>query len=187
MTSWWRDALNPQGLSQGDIIEKAPVAVSKVPPVSLIRTTGKKGIEIWQSGDADAELKSFLFTGNIFPVVVLSHSCDLDKKEKKAKVIVAPIRTINSLIDQVRDTVMKQSRRALMPLPEIPTLGTYYADLRMMAFIDRKLTEQKRIASMTDMGGRRLQAQLVAFFTRLDATKPLLRDFEDIDHSGPRE
>jgi len=54
-----------------------------------------------------------------------------------------------------------------MPLPGVPQLGDYYADLRCLMWLDRKIVDQnKRIASMSEEGVLRLQAQLIGFFTR---------------------
>jgi len=56
-----------------------------------------------------------------------------------------------------------------MPLPEIPSLFTGYADLRRLCFIDRELVDKaRRVASMSEEGIRRLHVQIVGFFTRRD-------------------
>jgi hypothetical protein len=170
MNSWWRSDLNPDGLSQGDIIKQSPIAFSPVPEVLLIKATGKGGLETWQQGISKSKPQHFLYDGDFFPSIVLSYSCELDKKEKKGRVIVAPIRLIGNLEEKVRTDVLSQKRRALMPLPDVPELGTYYADFRMMSVINRKGMDENRLASMTESGVMRLQAQLVAFFTRLDVT-----------------
>jgi hypothetical protein len=50
-------------------------------------------------------------------------------------------------------------------LPEVPGLGTYYADLRSLFTVDRTLIqEEMRIASMTDEAKDRLQNQIIAYF-----------------------
>ncbi len=171
MTSWWRDTLNSEGLSQGDVIQEIPFGISLNPPLSLTKTTGKGGAELWKQGvSAVAGTKNFLFYGNTFHALVLSHSCDLDKHERKGRAIVAPIRPIDCLNSDDRTTVLCQSRRSLMPLPDIPTLGSYYADLRLISSVDRKMIEDGRIASMSELGVQRLHAQLAVFFLRLDLT-----------------
>src|SRR5262245_28894341 len=122
--TWWRSQLNPEGLSQGDVIEPVPVAVPVVPPTRLKRTTAKGDAEVWRA-TTDEEQRHWLFTGQAAYVLVVSHSCDLDKNEKKGRVLVAATRRLDDLDDATRSRVLAQGRRSLMPLPAIPELGDY--------------------------------------------------------------
>ena len=63
--------------------------------------------------------------------------------------------------------MFEQREWAFLPLPDVPELGDYYADLRLIHPVDRRfLRDDSRLASMTDEATLRLQAQLVGFFTR---------------------
>jgi len=166
MNNWWMDNLNPNGLSQGDIVADIPFGISVFPPSALSKQSGKGGTQIWQQCKLE-NADHFLFKGQRTNAIVVSHSCDLDKKEVKARVLVAPIRRLETLTEEARELVLMQKRISLMPLPAIPTLDSHYADLRLITPIDRQfLTDVSRIASMTDSGVERLQAQLAAFFLR---------------------
>lgn len=174
--TWWRSELDPEGLSQGDVTSPLPVAVSVTPPKRLAKGTGRGGVEIWTSS-VDTSKKNFLFEGAEAPVLVVSHSCDLDKHERRGRVLVAPMRSVEALTPDVRASVMNQERIALMPLPDVPGLGSHYADLRLISPLPIELiNEDVRIASMSTEGLERLQVQLVKFFTRIsqEAVEQLL-------------
>ncbi len=57
-----------------------------------------------------------------------------------------------------------------MVLPDLPgTAKTLYADLRAIVTLDRELVNAyNRVASLSDTWVQRLQAQIIAFFTRLE-------------------
>ena len=168
--SWWRPELNDAGLSQGDVIQDLPFAISTNPPTRLKKTTGKGGVETWvpTSQSSGASQQHFLFEGKEALGLVVSHSCDLDKRAARLRVLVAPIRPITALEPEVQEKVMEQTRIPLMPLPELPGVGDSYVDLRSIIAVPRKLIpDAARVASMSDEGLERLQAQLVLFFTRL--------------------
>ena len=163
-TNWWLPALNTEGLSQGDVALVLPVAVSTFPSKRLQRGTGKGGLEIWTPTQDQAK-NTFLFEGGEYNAIVVSHSCDLDKKEKKGRVLIAPMRPLDTLSDDDKTTVLAQERVALMPLPDV---GGYYADLRLISTTSRAfLGDDRRVASMSPAGVQRLQVQLAQFFLRL--------------------
>lgn len=168
--AWWREAPNPKGLSQGDVVGVLPFAVSPAPPIGLRKETARGGRAVWAEVEPPkAQATDLLFKGQLVPGLVVSHSCDLDKNERKARVLVVPTRELAALETVNRQQVLEQRRRALMPLPAIPSLGDRYADLRLMTAVDRGLLpDETRVASMTDHGVRRLQAQLASFFLRVD-------------------
>jgi hypothetical protein len=142
----------------------------------------KGGVPGWMETSAPTKDRDgrehFLGVGRVVPALVLSHSCELDKEDRgKRRVTVAPIAPISSVSDSaVQEAILAQSITASMPLPEIPGLGTCYADLRSMTTLDRRIVDAgKRLASMTPEAERRLQAQLVAFLVRLDLPPPAER------------
>ena len=65
--------------------------------------------------------------------------------------------------------VLGQGKWAHLVLPDIPEIGTRYADLLIQVTLDRKLIDaRRRIASMSVAGVERLRAQIIAYFTRLE-------------------
>jgi hypothetical protein len=165
--SWWRPGLNPQGLSQGDVVQPLPIAVSVFPPKRLQQGTGKRGVEIWTPTSNPAK-SHFLFEGREDLVIVVSHDCDLDKEHRNAKVLVAPVRRLDALPPEVQASILGQEHISMMPLPDVPGLGNHYANLRLISPTPREfLSEERRVASMSVEGVERTQVQLAKFFTRL--------------------
>ena len=170
--TWWAESPHAT-LSQGDVIRDVPVAVVRHPLAQLTRTTVKGG-EAWSpSGQwaPDEQGMGFcLGRGRVLPVLVITDSCQLDKRETKERVLVAPVYAIGLLRQEDQLTVLAQGRRSKMPLPDLPNLGSSYADLRMVTAIDSKFLDVgRRVAQLSDEGVGRLQAQLVGFFTGVDA------------------
>jgi hypothetical protein len=168
--SWWADQLH-ETLSQGDVIGRLPIFVATKPTTFLKKATFKGDVSGWMNSEVpmpDGDKKvTFLGSGNIIPAIVLSHSCELDKDRKSGRVIVAPIFPITNVSEDQRDSILQQKHFALMPLPEIPELGTYFADFRSISTLHRDVVnEVQRIASMTELANQRLAAQIVAFFLR---------------------
>jgi hypothetical protein len=99
---------------------------------------------------------------------VVSHSCELEKKDD-SRVLVAMTGLLSDVQDPAkRAAILDQKRRAFMPLPEIPGSEDHYADLRTIAYVERKLIpDSSREFSMTDDAVIRLRAQLIEYFTRL--------------------
>jgi len=175
---WWATGLHEK-LSQGDVIAALPIFLSSTPVQPLRHATMKGGVSGWMAASSPVRDRDgrehFLGVGRITPAVVLSHSCELDKEDRgKRRVTVAPIAPISSVGDPaVQEAILAQGVTASMPLPEIPSLGTCYADLRSMTTLDRRVVDAaERLASMTPEAERRLQAQLVAFLVRLDLPPP---------------
>jgi len=166
MHEWWATQPNPEGLSQGDVVIEIPVGASVFPLVQLKKQTTKGGVEAWVPHETGEHL---LFRGNTYNGIVLSHDCEIDKHEKKQRVLVAPMTLLSALPDTSREQVMLQARRSLMPLVGVPTIGDYYADLRLIQAVDRQfLANEQRRASMSEVGQTRLRAQLAVFFLRVD-------------------
>jgi hypothetical protein len=176
--SWWASELNPAGLSQGDVVFSVLLGSVHQPVAYLGRNVFQaKGKTHWPQTH-DMELYKtdstglFVSRGRVCNVVVLSHSCEIDKKldSKKVRVVVAPIAPIDGISDPVaRESILRSRRWALFPLPEIPGLGTYYADFRQIASVARDLLlEENRIASMTPDSEALLRARLIGYFTRIE-------------------
>jgi hypothetical protein len=177
--SWWLPDLQP-ALSQGDVLLDCVAGAAVVHPRQAVKRASLAGAaDAWVVDPAETpdqnDILTLLAKGRISAALVVSHSCELDKGERKARVHVAEVRPMASLQPDARERIMSQSRISLMPLPDLPTLGDCYADLRTIGGIDRRAAlAAPKVASMTDAAVARLQAQLVAFFTRLklDASVP---------------
>lgn len=151
----------------------APCGYPVHPLVQLDKRTGKGNTETWVPSKDNPKCDHLLSKGRPEVCIVLSHSCDLDKKERSGRVIVAPAKPLDRVQEPVRQLILAQERLSMMPLPNVPGLGDLYVDLRVMLSLYRQHCEQARkLASMTAEGQKRLQAQLIAFFARVcvDAT-----------------
>jgi len=105
-------------------------------------------------------------------VLVLSHDCDLDKGKKR--VVVAPVNPVANLAKHERESVLAQRSHSSLVLPDVPSLGACYADLRLTTAVDRAFLDiDKRIASLSEAGLGRLRLQLIGFFTRRDMSRDL--------------
>ncbi len=166
---WWAQEIQPE-LSQGDVIADLPVLGLNHPTRYLKKDgTSKGGTISWLESatphsDKDGKI-NFLAKGRHVGVLVLSHSCELDKNKKR--VIVAPIDSITVVSEEHQAVILAQKSYALMPLPDVPGVGTCYADFRSITALDRRVVnEGKRIASMTEIAHVRLGAQIDGFFLR---------------------
>jgi len=172
MAGWWRPELNPQGLSQGDVI-RLLISGTAVVPVRPLRSRqlqkGKAGWEelpAWAPGNND--VGHYLATGKMTACLVVSHSCDLEKPKDTARVLIAPMRPLAPFKDEDREIILRQENRNLFPFPEIPRLEGHCADLRLFSYVGPQLVDAgERITSMTEEATKILQARLVHFFTRI--------------------
>lgn len=171
---WWLPTISPT-LSQGDVVIDLPLGVAVEPPTSLERAVlpGKRSgwyeCTHWKADHNGSAW--FLAKGKLMAGIVVSHGCDLDKTAGKARplVLVAAVRSADSLSDQAKAAVFEQRERHTMPLPQISGLGDCYVDLRSINVLSREAVERgTRIASLTHQGRQRLRAQLVSFFTRIE-------------------
>lgn len=154
------------------MVARVAFCVSVAPAIPLKWTSFKGNRQGWAEVDKP-ELKDnrkhFLAQGDYLPAMVISHNCALDKQKEagEVRVLVAPVLSIDGLEPEMRRTVLQQDHLALLPLPEIPTLGTHYADLRMIMPVQRSLIKDtERVASMTEKGLERLYAQVFKFIMR---------------------
>ncbi len=167
---WWSDQIDPDGLSQGDIVDELVFAnVYPLTPVERKSVHGHSGWVVLPNWPTKAD-----HTCHVAAIarkglgLILSHSCDIDKKNKKSRIFTAPLAPLSDLTGDQQIAVLEQLRVSLFPL-----LGTrrgdLYADLRLAVALDQRLFEERnRIASMTEEGRKRLQVQLVKLFTRLE-------------------
>jgi hypothetical protein len=172
MSEWW-EAESPERLSQGDVLQDLVSAILPAPLTPIKQTALKGGKTGWQdlphwqpdqNGIGWCAAK-----GRLAWALVLSHSCELDKARRRGRVLVAPVLEITQLVASQREQVMDGTRFALLPLPDIPSVGDCFADLRSSCTIDRALAEQSsRIAHATPEMLPRIQRHLIAFLVRDD-------------------
>jgi hypothetical protein len=97
---------------------------------------------------------------------VLSHSCELDKPQNQ-RGQVAPVMPLEGLSPEHQSEIVRGANYAHMYLPDVPTLGDCYVDLRVLSTVDtRSLRTRSKVASMTDEARLRLHVHVFAFFTR---------------------
>lgn len=163
----WAASLDAR-LSQGDIVRLTPLATLPFPSTMLEKTTLSGGRVAWsQVSEPKKSDVTFLAEGRYLDIIVLSHSCELDKSERKSRVTVAPVLTASALPDEAKKTIFEYRRLSLLPLPNVPGIGDSYADLRLAQAIDRRHVDNAtRLVSMTADGVALLKRHIVGFFAR---------------------
>lgn|GEM_PF-1724246 len=171
--SWWLERPGV-GLSQGDVVDVLGIGTPVHPREPLQRKTFPGGAMAWsvvrdeEATDANGMLH-MLAKGRLHNAIAISHSCDIDKGERKGRILVCPISDAALLSETARQAVFAQLRRSLFPLPAVPGLGDRYTDLRLIQPFDKKALEDRpRLASMTQAATQRLQLQLMGFLARYD-------------------
>ena len=170
---WWLDAVRPE-LSQGDVLPSAPIAIALVPLRHLRSAPLKSGApggwsESLEFKSDENGVGHFLYRGKIGPAVVLSHDCEIDKATKNKRITIAPLIPLDRLNADEQVRICSQRSFRAMYVPDVPTIGHHYLDLRNTVQLPVELaTSSPRIASMTDDAVIRLRAQLIGFFTRID-------------------
>ena len=150
-------------------METLPATVAVFPKQTVKQKAFQGAVNAWVPNDEIGPdgMQVFLAKGRVCAAIVCSHSCELDKDERKSRVLVAPVMSASGLKVDVWEIIANQRRRSLMPLPALPKLGDCYADLRMLQAVDRRyLDEGQRLASMSTEAVNRLQLQLVGFLVR---------------------
>ncbi len=166
MDAWWASTPDPR-LSQGDIVAPVPIGALAHPPTAIKKATFKGDVSGWAYDHGDSP-ERYVYRGDPGPVVVLSHSCEIDKNEKKRRILVAPIFSATRLGEQWA-TVQDGRRYSLMPLAGLPKIGDSYADLRLIQSLDRRILDgAEKIAGMTAEGLMAVQRHIVSFFIRDD-------------------
>lgn len=168
---WWLPQLRAE-VSQGDVIASVPFLIATVPIAYLQYTDGAKGKPCWAETDAPVIQKKtqrMHALGAFVPRngIILSHDCEIDKAKERPRMLFAPVALISDLPPETQTVVLAQGHLALVPLPDLPSAGMCYADLRAMTTVPSSLIDgHERLASMTDQGRARLHAYLVAFLLR---------------------
>ena len=170
--SWW-EAGPRDLLEQGDIIE-TNLQLQPVVPVKFLAkgSTGKGGRASWDESDIPpvSESDSTRLLASIVGThgIVLSYGCEIDKLKPAQTVLIAPISLLETLKPDLQEQVIKQEVHRYFPLVNIPNLGNFYANLGKTFSLQRRLIQpHHRLVSMNDEARVRLQAQIVAFYTRL--------------------
>jgi hypothetical protein len=177
VSEWWLSSLRLE-TSQGDIYADVPFTAATTPLTFLQYTEIGKGKSGWAETDKPVVQKK---TARMHALsayrprhgVLLSHDCEIDKARERPRLLFAPVAPIADLPEKTRAIVLAQGHLALAPLPEIPNVGSCYADLRGISTIPTEaLSGSTRVASMTDNARLRLGAYMVAFLLRkrLDGT-----------------
>jgi len=156
-------------LSQGDVIRDLPVWIASPPLVFLEKRILSGDRTVWleppESKPDDQGFSHLLIRARPFISIVLTHDCQLDKQKRRARVQLAATADIESLSAEERTKVMHQRTLSQLVLPDVPQLGTRYADMRIIFTVDKTLiTGPMRVASMTDDAKDRLQNQIIAYF-----------------------
>lgn len=171
MMEWWLSTADAR-LSQGDILRAIPLGLVSHPASFLTKRSAAGHGEGWfpsappePKPDGNAH---FLAKGGWNPVLIISHSCEIDKDRKKSRVLVCPVRDTAALPADAKSAIFEQRRRSAMPLPNVPNFGDAYADLRFIQVLDGSaLDPGNRIAQMSEGAVERLHKQLILYFTRL--------------------
>lgn len=167
-SEYWSDTPEDE-LSQGDVLEEVLFGVAEYPPCELRKQTVKKHGDVWvpYSKPCGDRYFNWLGRGRLAMALVISHSCDLDKREGKNRVIVAPVARASSIEPRHWENIRAYGRRALFPLPSVPSIGDAYSDLRQLTTVDRAFLEKARkLCSMSEDGLKLLQRHLVGFLVR---------------------
>ena len=172
---WWATKLEAR-ISQGDVLREVLVGQATRPPVFLAKTSvgGKRVWEERSNFEPDNDgLGHVLARGRLVPVIIVSHDCTMDNDGQRSRISVAPMASLSALghLDQkYREAVLNQEQRSLLPLTNVPGLnGDFYADLRLITPVDRRVIDAAtRVASMSAEGLERLQHQLADHFVRID-------------------
>lgn len=170
-SEWWLADLRAE-VSQGDIYADVPFLTPAVPLTHLQHAEVGKGRPGWAETSSPTfhkRTQRMHALGVYKPrhAILLSHDCEIDKAKDRPRFLLAPIAPIADLPEKTRTNVVDQSHLALAPLPDIPNIGFYYADLRGITSVPYELmANSSRVASMTDTSRRRLGAYLVAFLLR---------------------
>lgn len=183
---WWLDEVSKEP-EQGDILDLLPLA-RVIYPVKAIAKHSFKGGQGWIDVPAPTHGLDFFAQakGKHSHALLLSHGCQIDKPNNNIRIQLAPIAPLANLTEAQRENTLSQKNKRQLPLQGIPGLGDYYADLQTILSFDIVLLKDcKRLASMTPLGIKRLQLQLIAFFTHKDFSA-VLDDLPDLP-GGPQK
>lgn len=177
MTGCWDASLRPD-LSQGDLLPSILIGTAVHPkePLKAGPTLAKGGVSwaksaTWQPIFGNG-VGRFLARGVHHDAVVLTESCEIDKDAGDVPILVAPVFPLAQIQGDVdRANVAARKRHAFLPLDAVQgLLQPSYVDLRQTTYILRAHADEAHLAkklSMNEVGIQLLQAQIVAFYTRL--------------------
>lgn len=175
LSGWWLPEKFPN-LSQGDVVARLPLGIPTSPLIHLSKKTLSGNQSAWVEGppNDDSESGFLLIKTRRLLSIVLTHDCQLDKSKRKPRVQLAPVIELDRLNSEEKTLVINQRSLSQLVLPDIPQVGSCYADLKNIFTVDKGLIgdDTMRIASMTDQGKDRLQWQLIAYFVDRDRDKP---------------
>ncbi len=135
----WAAELDPDGLSQGDVVEDLYFAnVYPLAPAITHSVNGKSGWLASPWREDENGVCSVVARARKGLGLVLSHSCDIDKKNKKSRVFAALVDRLSRLNEEEQRKVLGQERIALFPLVGT-SRGNLYADLRLAMALDPRL------------------------------------------------
>ena len=165
---WWKPS--PSKYDQGDIFADIPFVIASKPTQFLTRQQLKGGAPGFVGSTEFKPPKSgpvqLLAQGGNHFGLLLNHGCDIDKPES-SRLTFAPVSLLTNLPPDKREGVAAQRSAAMLFLPDVPSVGDCYADLRLTATVFRETVDLRhRIASMTENAQTRLQAQILEFFLR---------------------
>lgn len=177
MTGFWAPAPSLE-LSPGDLLTGALIGSSEMPPVPLKLKSFKAGETAWAeipwTPDGNGR-GNFLAVGRMVAIMVISHGCEIDKKDGKSPILVAPVFPISALSQDHQTVVRAGERHAFLPVPEVAGhIAESYVDLRLVSYLQRPMIQSlTRAGSATLEGQDRLAAHLIGFLTRIDLDKLL--------------
>jgi len=168
--SWW--AVQPrEELCQGDIFANIPIVLAPKPIQYVRPQTFSKGVKGWvlsTSPFKDSGGRTLLFAaGYVSLAMAVSHDCEFDDQQGTKSILCARVELLSSVPPEHQAIIVRQQNIPRIFLPQLPTIGDCYANLRSVATIDRQvIKDAKRIASMTSEARALFQARLVKFFLR---------------------
>lgn len=169
-STWWA-ATDPAELCQGDVFPDLPFGFSTSPLTHVRSRTLKGGLEGWENVEEPTRNKKdnkyyLVAEARVSLGMIISHGCEIDKPFTD-RLLAVPVNAMNTLEERLQTIVLEQKSPALLPLPEIPGYGDYYADLRLISALPKVVFDlEDRVCVMSTSAVERLHAQIVAFFLR---------------------
>ena len=165
---WLETNLRPL-LSQGDIFDRLPFSIPVLPITHLSKGTGRKNSVIWTPTILGQPLPQnqpnhALFAYRLAHGIVISHDCAIDKPSSNSRILFAPVAPLTIFDVATQETIRRQAHLAAMLIPDVPSIGDAYIDLKAITPFPLELVAQRtKVASMTDAARDRLQQALIAF------------------------
>jgi hypothetical protein len=106
--------------------------------------------------------------GQLSLALVLTHDCEIENEDRRSHRLVALVRPLEVLNDNDQAVVVEGRHFGRLYLPSWSDAGLpeSYADLRRITTLrEDALTEERRLASMTDFGREVVQDALIRYLT----------------------